>query len=277
MRIFYNIVVIASLVLMPLFACNKSHDIPKGKLYVIGTGCGDRELLTLQALSVIKKCDAFIGMEITVKKLADDIGSRPVLFDPFLQLPRFYRKKYPHVSEKESIRAADEIYKKDMALLRKYIGEGKTVGLLEPGDPTLFGGWRNWIFPHLKKEEIEVIPGMSSFSVASALFRDGTITTGSVILTEPGSLVKNELMVKSAALSGDTLVIFMAIDRIDKIIPALKKHYRGNMPVHIIYEAGVHGREKKVVTNLDGLGATVKENQDSFLGLVYVGRHLKQD
>ncbi len=255
--------------------CGGTRPGTEGKLYIIGTGAGDRDLLTLRAYDVIRKCDAFIGGEDIVKKLASDIGSRPVIFDPFLQLPRFYRKKYPNVSEKESVIAAEALYKKDMALLARLLGEGKAVGLLEPGDPVLYGGWRNWVFPHVNKESIEVISGISSFSAAGALFRDGSLTEGSVVLTEPVSLEKNRLMVKGAAENGDTLVIFMALDRMEKTVRALKRYFPGNTPAHIVYDAGVTGKEKKISTDLQGLERAAKSNSESKLGLVFIGRHLK--
>ncbi len=272
-RVFALLSTVAMFVL--LMACGASPAATPGKLYVIGTGAGDRDLLTLRALSVIGKCDAFIGGEHIVTKLAGDIGSRPVLFDPFLQVPRFYRKMFPSVSEGESARAADALYKKNMALLERYLNEGKSVGLLEPGDPTLYGGWRNWVFPHVKKDHVEVVPGISAFSAASALFRDGSVTDGSVVLTEPEALVKNSLMVKGAAENGDTLVVFMALDRIGKVAAALKRSFPGNTPAHIVYDAGVEGKEKMVSTDLDGLEGAVKSNRASNLGLVFIGRHLR--
>lgn len=255
----------------PAFAA----DTGRGVLYIVGVGCGDPDLITLRAIETIQKADYLVCMEGIEKSFSAHIGRKPVLFDPLLQVPRFYRKKFPKKSLKECEREADLLYKKNIGIMKGLLEKGKSIALLEPGDPTLYGGWRNWVYPHFRKDDIRVVPGISAFNAANALFRDGIISKGAVIITEPAALMKDEALLANASKSGDTIVLFMAVHRVDALLPLLRKHYPGSTPVYLLYYAGYRDRERLVRTSVDGLAETAGKHEEKFLGLIYIGRHLK--
>lgn len=269
----FALLAVSSLAIAPSPAAGAGA-APEGRLYIVGLGCGDADLLTLRARDRIAACDYVVCMEDLSGVFARIIDGKRVLFDPLMQVARFYRKKHPESSVVESERAAERIYRENIETLRTHLKNGKNVAILEPGDPTIFGGWRNWVFPHFPKEQIEIVPGVSSFNAANALFGDGTVTKGSVIISEPSALAANEGLVANAAKSGDTLVVFMALNRTGALAELLKRHYGGGAVVHIVYHAGIAGKERRVSTTVDGLAETVRANGESFMGLLYVGAYL---
>lgn len=245
-----------------------------GMLYVIGAGCGDPDLLTLRAISYIKKCDYIVCVGGLEKTIARYIGNKPVLFDPLLQVPFFYKKKYPRKSMKECTIETTALYAKNVATLQSHLSNGKNIALIEPGDPTIFGGWSNWVYPHIAKNKVKVISGISAFNEANTFFKKGEVSEGSVILTEPKSILRNESTIKSAAENNDTIVIFMALNRIDKIRPVLLKYFSGSTPVFVVYNAGSEKEQYNVKTDLNRLQETVGNNRETFRGLIYIGKHV---
>ncbi|HON80496.1 MAG TPA: SAM-dependent methyltransferase [Spirochaetota bacterium] len=257
-------------------ALRAESNTPRGMLYVIGAGCGDPDLLTLRAVSYIKKCDYIVCVGGLEKTISHYIGNKPVLFDPLLQVPFFYKKKYPHKTMKECKLETEALNAKNITTLRSHLSNGKNIALIEPGDPTIFGGWSNWVYPHIGKDRIKIISGISAFNEANTFFKNGEVSEGSVILTEPKSILRNESTIKSAAANNDTIVIFMALNRIDKIRPVLLKYFSGSTPVFVVYNAGSLKVQHRVKTDLNRLQKTVRNNRETFRGLIYIGKNLPE-
>ena len=114
------------------------------KLYIVGVGPGAKEYLTYKAVDVVKSADIVIG-----SKRAID------LFDEVKDVKEFNVKNL-HGNLEESVEIAKS---------------GKTVALLSTGDP----GFSGLLSPILEiaeekefnKDNIEVIPGISSLQLAS--------------------------------------------------------------------------------------------------------------
>jgi precorrin-4 methylase len=247
----------------------------KPMIYVIGMGCGDISLLTNEAISYMGRADVFVCMEKYKRSFAGYMSGKPVLFDPFFQLATFYRKHHPKISEEEAERKSKEIYENNMQMIRDALKSGKTVALLEPGDPTIYGGWRNWLSPNFPSDKIKIIPGISSLSAANAALGEYDITETSIVVTEPETLKHNESLIKSAAETESTIVIFMGISRMDVLVPIFKKYYAKNTPVHLVFYAGITGNEMIIKTDLEKVIEDTRANKENFLGLIYIGSKLR--
>jgi len=242
-------------------------------IYVVGIGCGDASLLTNEAISCMARADVFICKEDDQSELAGYLAGKPVLFDPFMQLGRFYRTKHPEVTEKEAEEAAAANYQHNMQAIRDALDEGKIVALLEPGDPTLYGGWRNWLLPHFPPDRIKVVAGMSSFNVANAVLGEYDVTRTSIIITEPQQA--HASIVQAAAQSGGTIVVFMGLTRMKDLVPRFNEYFPPDTPVHLLYDVGIAGKERRVKSTLANVVADIESNKESFLGLIYIGSNLK--
>lgn len=118
----------------------------RGKLYLIGAGPGDPELLTLKAARVLRECDVI---------LYDRLVSPEVLSFARADAELIYAGKHPG----EQHQTQDQIFR----LIRQHALAGKVVARLKGGDPMVFGrGAEEWAVARECGIAVEVIPGISS-------------------------------------------------------------------------------------------------------------------
>lgn len=123
-----------------------------GKVYIVGAGPGDPELLTLKAYRLLKEVDVIlydrlVGEEIS--NLIQNLGKTAI-----------YVGKDGKGKERQ--REINE-------LMKKFAYEGKKVMRLKGGDPTVFGRlWEEIEFLKANEIPFEIIPGVSSVNGAPA-------------------------------------------------------------------------------------------------------------
>ncbi len=117
-----------------------------GKLYLIGAGPGDAELLTLKAARVLRECDVVLYDRLTTPEIL-------ALTRPGAEL--IYVGKHDGEQEREQARIFE--------LILEHANAGKTIGRLKGGDPLVFGrGAEEWDVASEHGIEVELIPGISS-------------------------------------------------------------------------------------------------------------------
>jgi uroporphyrin-III C-methyltransferase len=117
-----------------------------GKLFLIGAGPGDPELLTLKAARVLRECDVV---------LYDRLVSPEVLSFARADAELIYVGK--HEGEQHQTQAGI------FDLIRRHALEGKTVARLKGGDPLIFGrGAEEWALARETGISVELIPGITS-------------------------------------------------------------------------------------------------------------------
>ncbi len=248
------------------------------QVYIISVGCADSSLITLEALNYLNKADAVVCSEDIAKRYAFYIGHRPVLFDPFTLIPKSAEGKEREIlsrQEREKLKA--QKVGEAVAMIREALNQGKSVALLEYGDPTIYGSFHG-INAALADHEKHYIPGISAFNAANALIGKEMACKGSMVLSSPWALKENPALIKSAADQGDTLAVFMGLREIESLIPLLKKYYRGTTPVTFAIRAGYSNSKRLIKTTLgEALEAVRDENEEkeSWLGMIYVGSCLK--
>lgn len=133
------------------------------RLYLIGLGPGDPELLTLKALRLIRTLPVlFYPKEEGRPSLALSIAGPHIPEAKRLEaLPLFTGK-----DEAERERARREAAGRIREVLAE-VGEG---GYLVLGDPGLYGSPYH-LLPHLEGLEVEVVPGLSAHQLAAARSR----------------------------------------------------------------------------------------------------------
>ena len=136
-----------------------------GKLYGVGVGPGDPELITVKAVRVIKEADIVFtaASSKNTYSLAVEIASEYIS-----ETARIEKLFFPMTKKKEETEAAWTENTRQIAAVLK---EGKTAVFLTLGDPTTYS-----TFGYILKKmacimpdaEIETIPGITSFHAASA-------------------------------------------------------------------------------------------------------------
>jgi len=249
----------------------------KAKLYIIGTGCGDTSLLTLDAISYMAKADYFICPDDIKSRFGHYMSGKPVLFNPLTCMAHFYRKTHPGTSLDESRIKVTALRTENIEKIKKLLAEGKNVAFLDYGDPTIYGSWTYWLKEHFRDNEVEVRPGISAFNAANAMIGKNLAASGSLIITVPDGLRTNEEMLKAIASHGDTMAVFVGLKELPTLVPLLKKYYHSTTPVSIVFKAGYSQYQQLVHTDLKGAVKAAHSNREKFLGLIYIGNRLGND
>jgi precorrin-4 methylase len=244
------------------------------KLYVIGVGCGDTSLITLEAISYMAKASAFICPEDIKKRFAKYMGDKPVLFDMYEYMPHTHKNQNPGLSAQELNLQVKEKQSAAIGLINDLMKKNQSVALLDYGDPTIFNG-SVWVKDSFEEKDIRIIPGISSFNVSNALLNKKFDGNRSIILTTPWDITANPALLKAAAARGDAAALFMALNKIDVILPLLRECYKADTPAYVVYKAGYAGSEKVVTTTIGGLQHALGQEQEKLLGLIYIEPAIK--
>ena len=130
------------------------RELMPGKVYLVGAGSGDPELLTLKALRVLREADIV---------LHDDLISEQIL--------KLIPRTATTMSVGKRCGAARVTQEEINTMLIAYARSGRTVVRLKSGDPMLFGRAGEEI-DALRRGgiEMEIVPGISAaFAAAAAL------------------------------------------------------------------------------------------------------------
>jgi precorrin-2/cobalt-factor-2 C20-methyltransferase len=145
----------------------------KLKLYGIGVGPGDPELLTLKACRILKEVELIVAPRSrrekeslawsVVKGIIEERKVKPIVIQPI----------FPMIKDRKKL----EIHWRETAarvLERSEKCKTKKIAFITLGDPSLYSTFYRFLsaIQSLSKQiEIEIIPGVTSFSACSALAR----------------------------------------------------------------------------------------------------------
>ncbi|TVZ39910.1 uroporphyrin-III C-methyltransferase [Alteromonadaceae bacterium 2753L.S.0a.02] len=230
----------------------------QGKVWLVGAGPGDPDLLTLKAIRTIERADLI---------LFDNLVSPEIrtLFPK--SVPAFYvgKKKDNHSIPQQDLNA----------LLVKKARQGLNVVRIKGGDPFVFGRGGEELQTLVRAGvDAEVIPGITSAS--------GCTTAAGIPLTHRGisqgctfitAHAENELSLDWQALArmGHTLVFYMGISRCGFIAQQLLSHgLPAQTPVALI-ENGCRPEQREIIGNLSELPQLVSRYKVQSPALIVVG------
>jgi precorrin-4/cobalt-precorrin-4 C11-methyltransferase len=226
------------------------------KVYFIGAGPGDPDLITIRGKRVLENVHVIIYAGSLVNRVLLD-GLKAEIFDS------------------SSMTLDDTI-----RVMEKAVGEDKDVARLHTGDPALYGAISEQIERLTKLDiEYEVIPGVSSALAGAAMLgQELTIPeiSQTVILTRMGGKtpVPDLERIRELAKHQATMVIFLSIGMIETLRDELLQGYPGNTPVVVIQKA-TWPEQKIVRGTLEDIAAKVKDAGITKTALIYVGEALR--
>jgi len=192
-----------------------------GTVYIVGVGPGDPELMTIRAKRIIDAADLII---YTGSLLSED-GFRDV--KPTARL----------------VDSAGLHLEQIVELMRAAALEGQIVARVHDGDPAIFGALSEQVAP-LEAGGIpfEVVPGVSAaFAAAAALKAELTIPelAQTVILTrmEGRTPVPDGEKLRDLAHHGTTLILYLSVVLIDRVVAELRHGYPEDTPVAVVQRA----------------------------------------
>lgn len=213
----------------------------KGKVYIIGSGPGDPELLTVKALRMLQEADVV---------LYDRLVSDAVL----AMVPEHVEKVYVGRDVGDDYTHQDATNR----LMLRYANEGKTVVRLKGGDPFIFGrGGEEAEFLAEHGIEFEVVPGITSAIAAPAYagipLTHRAYSSSLAIVTghEDAMRERQRVDIASIARHVDTLVIMMGVSNLKSIVDTLlSSGIEGERGIAIVEYGTVKGRQRVTISDL---------------------------
>ncbi|MBO9563647.1 MAG: uroporphyrinogen-III C-methyltransferase [Niastella sp.] len=234
----------------------------KPRLSLVGAGPGDPELITLKAIRALQQADAILYDALANEELL--AHARPGA------IRQFVGKRYGcHALSQQEI---------NHLIIDMAMNHGHVVRL-KGGDPFVFGRAQEEIeAAHTAGIPVQVVPGISSAVAVPAsqmipltcrgINESFWVTTGT---TQSGEISAD---IKLAAQSSATVIILMAMSKLEAIMEIFAGYGKSETPVAIIQD-GTTSREKMVMGTVQDI---VYKSQYEELGnpaIIIVGEVVK--
>jgi precorrin-4 methylase len=278
----YSIVLLAVAgILSLLFCASPLMAQEKGKLYVVGMGPAGPDLTAPRALAVVEKADILLCSPRMPQRFAafgHTIDPAKIAFDPWERIFGKQSEKLKKTDPQAYAEAVQRRRKEVQAFLLEKIEEGKTVALMDGGDPCVHGPSLQHLLKDFDPDLFEVIPGMGSVNAAAAALKRPLTSDESrfVMLTSYESLFgeggkPDESLVKDLAKYKSTLVLYMALRSMQDLVERLAGYHPSDLPVAVVYFAGYPEKQTVLRSTLKNIARHVAEIDESWLGLVIIG------
>ncbi|OPA77713.1 precorrin-4 C(11)-methyltransferase [Paenibacillus selenitireducens] len=231
------------------------------KIYIVGAGPGDPELITVKGLRLLQEADV-------------------VLYTDSLVSEDLIAKAKP---EAEVLKSAGMDLGEMVEIMVDRVKQGKKVVRVHTGDPAVYGAILEQV-SLLKKEGIgyEVIPGVSSvFAAAAAVGAELTVPelTQTLILTraEGRTPVPDLEKLRDLAAHHTTIALFLSATLSKKVVnELLAADWHEDTPVAVVQRA-TWPDQKIVRTTLKNLDADLRANSIRSHAMILAGWALDPD
>lgn len=241
-----------------------------GKLYGVGVGPGDPELLTLKALRIIKESEV-IAIPVSDLSYSEAMVENPT-FTPTIAYEdtcisyNIARQTYDAISNKRLIylpmpMTKDKEFLKQCHdigtnLITTLLQENKMIAFLTLGDPTVYS---TYLYIHKRVDALgfdtEIISGIPSFCAVAAKLNMGLVENSDQLHVIPASYQIDD----SLTLPG-TKVLMKPGRAIPKIKEALKDHEE---QISMVENCGMEN--ERVYTNLEDI-----KDKSSYYSLIII-------
>lgn len=186
----------------------------KGKLYGIGIGPGDPELLTLKAVRIIKESPVIaVPGQVKEETVAYKIVKQAI---KELDEKEFVAVHMPMTKDQVKL---EESHAQATKAITDVLDTGKDVAFLTLGDPTVYS---TYIYVHKRVEalgyETEIISGITSFCAVSA-----KLNTSLVEKAEPLHVIPASYQIEDALKLPGTKVLMKSGKKIASVKKTLKE------------------------------------------------------
>lgn len=228
-----------------------------GKVYLIGAGPGDPELITVKALKVLQAADVI---------LIDDLVNRQLL-------QHAPKARVIEVGKRGGCKSTPQHFINRMMVA--LAEQGQSIARLKGGDPFLFGrGGEEVLALKTAGIPVEVIPGITSGIAAPAsigipvthreLSHGVTFITGH---TQNGAAPDWPSLVRS----GTTLVIYMGMKRLATIVTDLLNAGMAMDTPAAAVQQGTLPQQRHIVSSLSMLPMAVRQEGLTSPGIIVIG------
>lgn len=174
-----------------------------GKLFGIGVGPGDSELLTLKAARILSEVDVVLAASSSKNEYSRslDIARGHIREDC-----EVIRLKYPMTRDDGVLEKA---WKENADIAADILEKGRSAAFLTLGDPLIystFGYMMQTLARFYPEYDIEVVPGVTSYQAAAAKTRTVLVESGQNLLLTSG-VASEEGLRKSLSLCDNAVIL----------------------------------------------------------------------
>jgi len=228
------------------------------KVFFIGCGPGDPDLITVKAKKLLQKADVVVYSGSLIPEQIMKMCKKAKTFD-----------------------AAKLVREEIFNILRKNAKKGKNVVRLHDGDPTIYGAIREQM-DNLHKEKInsEIIPGVTSFlasaaALGSQLTLPGVTQTMIITRAEKRTKVPKREKISELAKHRATMIFYLSVQLIDNIVKeAVAGGYPKTTPVGVVYRAS--WPDQMIITGtLQTISKKIKDQKITRTAIIIIGDVIK--
>ena len=228
------------------------------KVFFIGCGPGDPDLITVKAKKLLQKADVVVYSGSLIPEQIMKMCKKAKTFD-----------------------AAKLVREEIFDILRKNAKKGKNVVRLHDGDPTIYGAIREQM-DNLHKEKInsEIIPGVTSFlasaaALGSQLTLPGVTQTMIITRAEKRTKVPKREKISELAKHRATMIFYLSVQLIDNIVKeAVAGGYPKTTPVGVVYRAS--WPDQMIITRtLQTISKKIKAQKITRTAIIIIGDVIK--
>jgi precorrin-2 C20-methyltransferase/precorrin-3B C17-methyltransferase len=171
-----------------------TNDVVRGRLYGVGLGPGDPELVTVKAARLIEAADVIAYHAARHGRSNARAIAAGYLRDGQIEEALIYPVTTETTDHPGGYQGAiDEFYELAAARLAAHLDAGRDVVVLAEGDPFFYGSYMHMHKRLAHRYETTVVPGVTSVSAASAVLGRPLMERDEVLTVLPGTLPPDEL------------------------------------------------------------------------------------
>ncbi|WP_406659630.1 uroporphyrinogen-III C-methyltransferase [Methanolobus sp. ZRKC3] len=236
-----------------------------GKVYLVGSGPGDPELLTIKARRLIDTVDVVVYDQLPGKAILDSIPSGTEKINAG-------KHSGEHTLKQHEINA----------VIVEKAKEGKSVVRLKGGDPYMFGRGGEEAQELIEAGvQFEVVPGITSAVAVPAYagipvtHRDHASMVTFITGHEDPTKDESALDWKTLANFNGTIVIFMGVKMLGRNVGELMKNGKDPQTPVALIERGTRPDQRVTIGTLENIEAIAKERGVKTPAITIIGDVVK--
>ncbi|MBP2477514.1 precorrin-2 C20-methyltransferase/precorrin-3B C17-methyltransferase [Crossiella equi] len=189
-----------------------------GRLYGVGLGPGDPELVTVKAARLIAAADVVVYHSARHGRSIAHTIAKPYLRAGQVEEQLVYPVTTEDTDDYQGL--IDAFYEESAARLAAHLDAGRDVVVLAAGDPFFYGSYMHMHKRLAHRYPTEVVPGVTSVSGAAAVLGRPLVERDEVLTVLPGTLPQEELAERLAAADS------AAIMKLGRTFPEVREALR---------------------------------------------------
>lgn len=203
----------------------------KGRLYGVGVGPGDPDLMTRRAEWVVRSCPVVAHFAARGRQ-GNSLRTIAELLRPEQVIERL---EYPVTVEPlppaEYQRQLDAFHDECARRLAAHLDAGRDVAVVSEGDPLFYGSYMHLHIRLADRYPYEIVPGITSFSAACAAAGTPIVSRDERFVVIPATAPPEEL---ARVLAGDNAVVILKLGgHLETVASALELSGRASSALYV--------------------------------------------